>query len=486
MEKAIRVRFAPSPTGYLHIGGARTALFNFLFARRYGGRFLLRIEDTDIARSRGEMTEAILRSLSWLGLSWDEDPVYQATRMKRHAEVCTELVDRKAAYRCFCSADELQKKRDEAQKDGREYRYDRKCLALHPDEIRSNLESGIPFTVRLRVPEGETTFPDTIRGVVTIQNREIDDLILLRSDGTPVYQVAVVVDDHDMQITHVIRGDDHLSNTPKQIMIYKAMEWEIPEFAHVPMILGPDKKRLSKRHGAASVEAFREQGFLPEVVVNFLALLGWNPGDDREIMTLDEMVEAFSLIRISKNPAVFDETKLTWMNGQYIQRMDDGELLKKVSEELIQRGWITQEQGDTERPKLLKIVQLLKERVRRIDEFAEKSRYFFLDPDAYEEKAVRKHWMKEGVRERIARIREKMGQLETWTEEQLEQMVREMADEEGIDSGQFIHPVRLAVTGVSAGPGLFALLEVLGGETVLRRLGKALNCWPDSVSEKGM
>jgi len=310
-KRSPRVRFAPSPTGALHVGGARTALFNFLYARHHQGRFLLRIEDTDVSRSQQELTEQILRSLRWLGLNWDGEPVHQSTRRENHLEACRSLLESGHAYPCFCDAGMLQRKREESLKKTGEYKYDGTCRSIPLDDANQRMESGVPHTLRFKVPDGATTFDDAVRGTVTVDHAEIDDFILLRSDGTPVYQVAVVVDDHDMGITHVIRGDDHLSNTPKQILVYQALEWNLPVFAHVPMILGPDKKRLSKRHGATSVEEYQKNGYLSDALVNFLALLGWSPGDDREMMSLDEMIEAFSLDRISKTPSVFDETKLS-------------------------------------------------------------------------------------------------------------------------------------------------------------------------------
>ncbi|HEX9935402.1 MAG TPA: glutamate--tRNA ligase, partial [bacterium] len=291
MKKRLRVRFAPSPTGALHLGGARTALFNYLFAKQHDGAFLLRIEDTDQIRSDAAVTEAIFRSLQWLGLQWDETPVHQSSGIERHRAACDALVRQGKAYFCFCPPDLLALKRDAARET---YKYDRTCLALTPKEVEERVRSGASKAVRFRIPEGQTEFMDHVRGRVEVQNREIDDFVLLRSDGHPVYQIAVVADDHAMGVTHVIRGDDHLSNTPKQILLYKALGWAVPEFAHVPMILGPDKKRLSKRHGATSVEEYRSGGILPEALVNALALLGWNPGDERELMNMPELIRSFS------------------------------------------------------------------------------------------------------------------------------------------------------------------------------------------------
>jgi len=472
-KESVRVRFAPSPTGYLHIGGARTALFNYLFARHHKGKFLLRIEDTDLSRSNKEMTGMILRSLQWLGLEWDEAPVYQSARIEKYTSVCEELVRRGFAYPCFCTVEELAKKREAAQ---REYKYDRKCLQLSKNEVQEKLKRGVSRAIRFRVPDGETTFDDSIRGTVTLRNEEIDDFILLRSDNTPVYQVAVVVDDHDMGITHVIRGDDHLSNTPKQIMIYEAMGWSVPKFAHVPMILGPDRKRLSKRHGATSVEEYRTEGFLSQAVVNFLVLLGWSPGDDREIISLEEMVDSFTLDRVSKNPAVFDETKLTWMNSRYLSRASDEKLYDLVAEVLIRDGLADDVFLHENRGYVLRCIGLLKERMKKITDFIDGGRYFFEDPEHYEEKAVQKHWSKEGVLDWMRKIVRHLELLTVWKAEDLEKTVRRLAEEMGVGAGKIIHSVRVALTGSGASPGLFELMEVLGKERVIRRLRKAIDC----------
>ena len=467
----VRVRFAPSPTGYLHIGGARTALFNYLFARHHQGMFLLRIEDTDVVRSDPKMVEQILTSLTWIGLDWDEDPLYQSTRIDAHREACNHLLENGLAYSCFCTPEILEKKRAAA---GREYRYDRTCLELSVDEVRHRMASGVPRAVRFRVPEGETVFEDVIRGRVSVRNSEIDDFIILRSDGSPVYQMSVVVDDHDMGITHVIRGDDHLSNTPKQILIYRAMGWPIPGFAHVPMILGSDKKRLSKRHGATSVEEYRSSGILPAAFMNYLALLGWSPGDDIEIMSVVEMIDRFRLDRVSKNPAVFDEAKLAWMNDRYLTQTDNESLIPFVVPGWIEAGFLSVEEADRKRDYCLAVIGLLKERSKRAGDFIEQGEPFFREPDRYEEKAVKKHWSKERVTERLRTITDRLARLEAWNTEALEQTIRTYADEEGVGGGKIIHPIRLALTGRGVSPGLFEVMVVLGRETVLRRLERAV------------
>jgi glutamyl-tRNA synthetase len=479
MEKRspVRVRFAPSPTGALHIGGARTALFNFLFARRHGGSFLLRIEDTDRVRSSDAMVRQILNSLSWLGLAWDEEPVFQSTRIDRYLQVCRLLREKGHAYPCFCSAETLQEKREAALKATGEYRYDGACRLLPEEDVRRRLESGEPHALRFRMTEGAVVFTDHIRGEVTVQTREMDDFIILRSDSTPVYQTAVVVDDHDMEITHVIRGDDHLSNTPKQILLYQALGWPVPEFAHVPMILGPDKKRLSKRHGATSVEEYRENGYLSPALVNFLALLGWSPDDNREIITLREMTAHFSLKGISGNPAVFDETKLAWMNGEYISRTSAEDLFDPVVRHLKVAGLVEEKDISGNRSYILRYIDLLKGRMRRLTDFTTLGYYFFRDPESYEEKAKDKYWLKEPeqVSDRMVRLLSALKSLDTWKETILEKTIRDLSEEMGVGAGKLIHPVRLAITGFGVSPGLFELMEALGKERVIRRIEKALD-----------
>jgi len=325
-----KTRFAPSPTGHLHIGGARTAIFNWLFARKNKGEFYLRIEDTDKERSSEEMVQSIVDGLRWLGLDWDADLYFQSKHIDEHIKACYDLLNRGYAYFCYCSEEELELKRKEAEERKIPYRYDRKCLYLSEEERLRYEKEGRPRVIRFKVPDGETTFFDVVHGEIKFKNSEIDDFVILRSDNTPVYNMAVVVDDHNMGITHVIRGDDHISNTPKQILIYQALGWELPVFAHVPLILGPDKKRLSKRHGATAVIEYRDKGFLPEAMFNYLCLLGWSPGDNREIMSIDEIIEAFDISRIQKKSAIFDQAKLEWMNSEYIRRKENIELLKLV------------------------------------------------------------------------------------------------------------------------------------------------------------
>lgn len=469
-----RVRFAPSPTGALHVGGARTALFNFLYARHHRGRFLLRIEDTDVSRSQEELTEQILRSLRWLGLDWDEEPLHQSTRRERHLEACRSLLESGHAYPCFCDAEMLQKKREESLKETGEYKYDGTCRSIAADDESRRMEKGEPHTLRFKIPHGATAFDDAVRGTVTVDHAQIDDFILLRTDGTPVYQVAVVVDDHDMGITHVIRGDDHLSNTPKQILIYQALGWKLPVFAHVPMILGPDKKRLSKRHGATSVEDYQKGGYLSDALVNFLALLGWSPGDDREMMSLEEMIEAFSLDRISKTPSVFDETKLEWMNAQTIMEKSEDELLVVLTPYLIEAGLADEKFIVDNRDYLSACIGLMHERMKTLTEFVGNGRYYFQDPTEYDEKSVGKIWGKEGAVDRLKALIKTLETVEPWQIEPMETAVRALAEQLEVGLGKILQPARLAITGSAASPGMFELMDVLGKETTLRRLCSAI------------
>jgi len=382
MADTVRVRFAPSPTGYLHLGGARTALFNYLYARKTGGAFVLRIEDTDRERSTDESTRTILDGMTWLGLAWDEGPVHQADGLARHQADANRMLAEGNAYRCFCTPEVLAAKRDAMK---HEYRYDRACYAIPPEESDRRAAAGEPFTVRFRVPEGTTEWDDVVHGVTTFDNASIEDFIILRTAGTPIYNLAVVSDDVDMRITHVVRGDDHIPNTPKQILLYQALGAPVPTFAHLPMILGPDGKKLSKRHGATAVGDYAGMGILPEALFNFLALLGWNPGDEREVMDERELVEAFSLERINKKAAVFDREKLLWMNGQYLARKPAEEVLALVGPELVAGGLVSQADVDARPEWLLTLVELLKVRIRATTEFAKQARALLGDTVEYDE-----------------------------------------------------------------------------------------------------
>ncbi len=475
------VRFAPSPTGSLHVGGARTALFNFLFARHHRGTFILRIEDTDRKRYQPQALAEIFASLKWLGLGWDEGPeagggrgpYFQSQRTALYREHAERLLAAGRAYRCFCSEERLQSLRAEQEKAkmARGSGYDRHCRSLAAGEAERLLAAGAPHVVRLKVPDGRpVSFHDRIRGDITYDSAELDDLVLLKSDGFPTYHLANVVDDHLMGVSHVLRGDEWIASTPKHILIYEAFGWEPPLFAHMPVILAPDGGKLSKRRGAASVLDFRRAGFLPEALRNFLALLGWAPGDDREIMSLDELVAAFSLERVQAKAAVLDETKLEWMNGAYLQKLPPAALLAEVLPLWRERGLAAADLADEAR--LGAIVAMFRERSRKITDIADHSLYFFRDPEGYEEQAERKHFKPE-VLPLLDALLERLAGQEPFVQSDLEALYRGLAGELGVAAGKLIHPTRLAVSGVSFGPGLFEMLEALGRETVVRRLRRA-------------
>ncbi|RKY85210.1 glutamate--tRNA ligase [candidate division KSB1 bacterium] len=464
----VRVRFAPSPTGYLHVGGARTAIFNWLFAKKNKGKFLLRIEDTDIQRSREEMTEEILESLLWLGINWDEEIVYQSDNLEEYRKLTYRLLEEKKAYRCFCSPEELNIRKNRAKKLKIPYKYDRTCLKLSDQEKENLISSGKPFAIRFLVPEGKTVFEDLVYGKIEFNNSEIEDFILLRSDGTPTYQLAVVNDDNRMGITHIIRGDDHLSNTPKQILLYNAIGIEPPLFAHLPLILGVDKKRLSKRQGAVSVMEFKKKGYLPEAVFNFLTLLGWSPGNDREILSRDEIIKSFSLEGISKKCAVFDEVKLDWMNGCYINKTE----LERLYELCLEFNYDYFSRID--KSYMLNVLELVKPRIKRLDQIINDMGYFFSEPQEYNNVSLKKYWKKD-TKKYIEIVTEKLSGLEIFEVDQIEKTIRDTAEKLGISAAKLIHPVRICLTGTHISPGLFELISVLGKETVIERLKNAVD-----------
>ncbi len=475
----IRVRFAPSPTGYLHVGGARTALFNYLFARHGRGRFILRIEDTDRGRFDPRALEEIFTSLRWLGLDWDEGPdaggdfgpYVQSERLDIYRDYAERLLQADRAYRCFCSAERLEELRSSRElQPGQSAAggYDRRCRNLSDSEREKLLAAGHSHVIRLKVPdEGSVSFNDLIRGEITYRNELLDDLVLLKSDGFPTYHLANVVDDRLMQISHVMRGDEWIASTPKHVLLYRALDWTPPVFAHLPVILSPDGGKLSKRKGAASVLDYKHNGILPDALFNFLALLGWSPGDDREIMTRAEMTSAFNLDKITPKAAVFDEQKLEWMNGQYLAAMDNSSLVRAM-DEFWPDGVTKRAQADY----LEKVVGLLKERAKKLPELGEKAGFFFQDPQDYEAKAAAKHFRLPNLA-LLEDLSRRLALLEDFSASELEKSVRECAAGLEVSAGALIHPVRLALSGAGAGPGLFEMMEVLGREVVLRRLEKA-------------
>jgi glutamyl-tRNA synthetase len=472
-DASVRVRFAPSPTGYLHVGGARTALFNWLFARHHGGVFVLRIEDTDRERSSAAMTDAILDGLRWLGLDWDEGPFHQADGVVRHRGDALRLLADGHAYRCFCTSEQLAERRHAAEQAGGAYRYDRRCLAIPAEASDRRAAGDEPFTVRCRVPEGTIAWHDAVHGEIRFDAGDIEDFIILRSDGTPIYNMAVVSDDIAMRITHVIRGDDHISNTPKQLVLYRALGVSAPRFVHVPMILGSDGRRLSKRHGATAVGEYRLAGILPAAMVNFLALLGWNPGDDTELFTTDELVRRFSLDGINPKSAIFDPQKLEWMNGQHINRLPAAALEPLVLPALEQAELIDGRHAPP-REWLLTLIDLLKPRARRIDDFAAQARPYLRDDFDYDGDAVAKHWKDEATGVRLSALRARLADVEAWQPDRLETELRALAERLGVGAAKLIHPLRVALTGTAVSPGIFEVMTVMGRARVLARLDRAL------------
>jgi glutamyl-tRNA synthetase len=476
MSAEIRVRIAPSPSGFLHIGTARAALFNWLFARHNGGKFLLRIEDTDIQRSSKEMVDVIFDSLQWLGLDWDEPPIFQSQRLNYYRQYVDRLLETGQAYRCWCTPERLKGMQDEARRQKIDYRYDRHCYNLSEAEKKRLIESETPYTVRLYIPEGRTAFHDLILGDLSKEHREIDDFIIARSDGRAVYNMAVVVDDYDMRISHVIRGNDHVPNTFKQILIYRSLGVEPPLFAHLPLILDKDRSKMSKRDGASAVTDYEKMGYLKEAVVNFIALLGWSPGGDKEIMTADEMIDLFSIENINPVNAIFDITKLRWMNGEYIRKTDDNRLVDLIRPFLIQRGLTTNLWINTRWDWMLKFVRLMKERSHLLTDFGDLGYYFFTDEFDYDPKGVDKFFKdKVLASERLKKWVDLMRTIDDFTAHVLEDQLRALSEEMAIKPAELIHPIRLALSGVTGGPPLFEMMELLGRDQCVHRIEKGID-----------
>lgn len=462
----VRVRFAPSPTGHLHIGGARTALFNWLFARHHNGKFILRIEDTDRSRSTEEFIESIIEALKWLGLDWDEGPYRQTDRIDIYREYAYKLLREGKAYRCYCTPEELETRRQEALKEGKTPRYDRRCR-----EIEEELNK--PYAIRFKMPlEGETVVDDLVKGAVVFKNSEIEDLVILRSDETPTYNFCVVVDDYEMKITHVIRGEDHLNNTPKQIHIYHALGISPPQFAHIPMILGQDRARLSKRHGATSVLAYRDEGYLPEAVINFLARLGWSYGD-QEIFTREELIRYFSLSQVGKANAVFNAEKLLWLNSEYIKFTPEERLFELVKPFLIKEGYL-EEGKEIDLKWASRAIRSLKERCRTLKELAHAMRYYLLEYVEIEPKAREKYINSETIPV-LRELYEKLESLEDFKQEKIEEIFMEFVNKRGYKLGQIAQPVRVAITGSTVSPGIYEVLELVGKERTLKRIRRVLD-----------
>jgi glutamyl-tRNA synthetase len=458
----IRTRFPPSPTGYLHLGGARTALFNWLFTRRHGGRMVLRIEDTDRERSTEASVQAIFDGLAWLNLDYDEGPFYQTRRMDRYAEVIRMLLDNGSAYHCYCSREELEQMRERQRAEGVKPRYDGRCRE------RTEPKPGVDPVVRFRNPlEGDVVIDDVIRGRIVISNGELDDLIIARSDGTPTYNLTVVVDDVDMEITHVIRGDDHINNTPRQINIIKALGAPLPVYAHVPMILGADGKRMSKRHGAVGVTEYREQGFLPHAFLNYLARLGWSHGDE-EIFSVDQLIALFDIDAVHRNPAVFDPEKLLWVNYEHMKTTPVEELKTQARYYFDKAGISIDDQ-----PRWREVVEANRERSKTLVELVERSLFFFRDVTEYDAKSLDKH-VRGNAAEILGRLRDRFRQLETWTAESVHDEVHAVAEEFGVGLGKVAQPIRIAVAGVAVSPPIDETLAILGKTETVKRIERLL------------
>jgi glutamyl-tRNA synthetase len=471
-----RLRFAPSPTGYLHVGGARTALFNWLFVKHYGGQFLLRVEDTDKARSTDASTRAIFEGLEWLGLTWDEEVVYQGANLERHRADVGKLISAGKAYRCFCTPQELDEQRAAATARGEAFKYDRRCDRLDGAEVQRRVAAGTPFSVRFRVPEGETAWDDLVHGRIAFPNRDIGegDFIVLRSDATPIYNLAVVSDDIAMKITLVMRGDDHISNTPKQILIYEALGAAIPRFAHLPMIHGADGKKLSKRHGATAVGDYQHLGILPEAMLNFLALLGWSPGNDIEVMSVAEMTELFTTDGLSKKAAIFDTKKLEWMNGQHLSQMPAADVAKLVTPLIIDAGLADAGALTTMGDRYLATLDLLKVRARTTDEIVKQIKPYLPGALDYDPEAVAKGWKDRAAsRKLIGAVRERLSEVTTWDHAALEDSLKVLAEAKGLSAGKLYQPMRVALTGLTVSPGIFEILGAMGRDLSLRRLAEA-------------
>ena len=469
MKSQVVTRFAPSPTGYLHIGGARTALFNWLYARRHGGRMLLRIEDTDRERSTEPAIAAIIDGLRWLGLDWEGEPIFQFARASRHAEVAHELLAQGRAYRCYASQQELEEMRELARKEGRPMKYDGRWRDRDP----GTAPEGVKPVIRLRAPlEGETVVDDQVQGRVVWQNKDLDDLVLLRSDGTPTYMLAVVVDDHDMGVTHVIRGDDHLTNAARQTQIYQAMGWPVPSMSHIPLIHGPDGAKLSKRHGALGVESYRSMGYLPAALRNYLVRLGWSHGD-QEVFSTQEMIDAFDLAAVGRSPSRFDFAKLENLNGLYMRAASDQEILRQLDVVMPELGpprGLGASLSPAMRARFEAAMPGLKERARTLVELLDSASYLYAArPLLLEPKAGQ--LLDADARARLGRLRPALDQVEPWGVETVEAAVRAFAEAEGTKLGQVAQPLRAALTGKSTSPGLFDVMAVLGREECLARIG---------------
>ena len=487
MNKEVRVRFAPSPTGYLHVGGLRTALYNYLFAKKNNGKFVLRIEDTDQSRYVEGAVEKLINSLNWVGLEYNEGPdkegnfgpYFQSNRLEIYHKFIKELITKKKAYHCFCAPERLKALREDQQKQKLpQAKYDKHCLHLTEDEVKEKLENNIPHVIRLNVePNQIVRFNDHVRGSVEFNTDNIDDQVLIKSDGYPTYHLANVVDDHLMEISHVIRGEEWLSSTPKHVMLYNFFDWELPEFAHLPLLLNPDKSKLSKRQGDVAVEDYKDKGYLKEALINFVALLGWNFGDDQEYYLLNEMVEKFSLERVNKAGAVFNIEKLDWLNGLHIRNKNNEEILPLFKSELEKSKYTTNDYKDAW---LLQIIESMKERINFVKELIDNCSYFYEKPSNYDDNIIKKRW-KDDSAKLLAEYAEELSKMKGESKEDFEKTLKLVAENNECGAGRIIHPARLAVSGIGVGPGVYDLLVILGKKEVIDRINIALNEIPKQI-----
>ena len=488
----VRVRFAPSPTGFLHIGGARTALFNWLFAKHEGGKFILRIEDTDTERSTSEYKMNILEDLRWLGLDWDEgpevegrfSPYLQSQRFSIYQSYIQRLLDSGQAYYCFCSMQELEKERFESEKKKLPYHYSKKCRTLSQQEIEHQMKNNVAFSIRIKVPnEGQLVIQDMIRGTVSFQWNDFDDFIVVRSQGGATYNLVVVIDDALMKISHVIRGEDHLSNTPKQILLYQALSFEVPRFAHIPLILGADKSRLSKRHGAVSIGEFRRQGYLPETMINYLAHLGWSMDGTTEVFSRETLVKHFSLTRVIKSAACFDYAKLQWLNGKYIREMDKDTFIHLGTAVLLEKNIISSEFIKNHENQVRKIMLIVKDHVKLISDIAHQTDYFFNPIENYNLELIEKFSNIE-VTKRLEEFFDLILPMTSFDAVELEKSIRHLADQKKLKLADYVHPVRFALTGQLTSPGLFEVMEILGHDSCIDRITRLSNGLKTQMSAK--
>ena len=478
----VRVRFAPSPTGYLHIGGARTALFNWLFARKHNGKLVLRIEDTDTERLKADSVSQILVSLKWLGLNWDEGPevggpngpYFQSQRLEIYKKYVDQLLKEGKAYYCFCTPAELEAQREKQRQAKQPFRYARTCRDLSKEEVEKRLAAGEPHSIRIKIPvDGTMTVHDLIHGDVEFDLTQFDDFVIVKSNGIPTYNFAVVIDDYLMQITHVLRAEEHLSNTPKQILIYEALGFKVPKFGHMPMILAPDRSKLSKRHGATSVEEFRSQGYLAPAIVNYLTLLGWAPDAEQEIIDLPTTVQEFELEKMSKKAAIYDTKKLTWLNGHYLNSMPLTEIVKEAEPFFVESGLVTAAWIKEHKEFFNHLIDVVRVRVKTLQEVVDASTYFFKDFTEYDAKGVAKQF-KDGAAELLQYCREQLAALPEFTLTSTEKCYNDIAAAKGLGLGKVIQPSRLALTGRTVSPGMFDVMTLLGREKTLARLDAAI------------